>query len=848
MEHHSVLAAPIILAFSLLALATFAFGSFRHRIIPFTVLLVILGAGLRYLATHVPGFEHYQEFELNPEVVFFLLLPALIFESSYNMRARELVENISWILLLAVPALVLSSALIAVGVWQFCGIPIAVAVVFGALISATDPVAVVSLFKKLGAPKRLNVLVEGESLLNDGTALVLFGIAVEVVLKGEFGAGTFVAGLWSFAVVALGGIAVGLVLGVVTSRIIHLLSGGEIVSLSFTLVVAYLGFIISEHYLHLSGVMTTVAAALMMGTLAPTVIKPDAREQVESFWEFAVYVSNSLLFILLGLSLDVPHLVRDSLVDVGIVVLFVMVARALLVYLLVPWLGKLLHIEQVSFAYKTIMFWGGLKGGLAIAMVLSLPHEFPHRDELMILTSGVVLFTLLVNATTIQFLMQIFRLNEPLLREKLELQTALDDLDHIAQECVTSFRSEGYLSDESEVEVREDSHLSHGHLGDWAIDNPTEDERRLIALQHALQVEKKAYQELYEQGVVPEFLAIGLKGDVNDREQRLEELSFLANFSALGDEFIPRPVHGLFRFEKVITQLLRRSVLLEPLLEKYQQLRLCREVEYLNAASMAFHRVLDELLEHLHDPVSEDVRDFYMQLEATTRQRLAELKDQFPKFIESVEKHLISSTTINVQRTRLKKLLHEGEISSKPYHALMRRLNQQLSEIQKNPPHAPKPQRAPLLAKNELLRHLDPADLERLAKRCRMLYYLEGDDIIIRGEKGRSMFVIVNGQVEVLSEHDRRAAVLSSGEFFGEAAILHDLPRNATVRALSICTVLQISRADILEAAQNYSDLRELLEETSTSRAPKTMMSMPMVNIPDGGAAGSEDAPNDQKD
>ena len=178
------LSESVLVIIGLLTLAIIAAGLFRNLPIPYTVLLVVLGLGLGELADVWPAISILQEFRLQPDLVFFGFLPALIFESGFNLNARQLIKDLVPVLVLAVPALLISTLLVGWGLSTVLGVPIMLALVFGALISATDPVAVVALFKELGAPLRLNVLVEGESLLNDATAIVVFGILLSMAVAG----------------------------------------------------------------------------------------------------------------------------------------------------------------------------------------------------------------------------------------------------------------------------------------------------------------------------------------------------------------------------------------------------------------------------------------------------------------------------------------------------------------------------------------------------------------------------------------------------------------------------------------------------------------------------------------
>lgn len=213
-----LLSETVLIIMALLATGIVASGVFRKLPIPYTVILIIIGIALARVAEFWSPLESLQHFQLTPDLVLFIFLPALIFESALNLNARQLVKDIAPVLTLAVPALLISTGLIGVGLWLVLPIDLMVALLFGALISATDPVAVISLFKELGTPERLTVMVEGESLLNDATAIVvvtiLLGLYAATPESGLDVAGTAVG---QFLVVFFGGVLVGAIFGFVIS-------------------------------------------------------------------------------------------------------------------------------------------------------------------------------------------------------------------------------------------------------------------------------------------------------------------------------------------------------------------------------------------------------------------------------------------------------------------------------------------------------------------------------------------------------------------------------------------------------------------------------------------------------
>jgi monovalent cation:H+ antiporter, CPA1 family len=286
--------------------------------------------------------------------------------------------------------------LIVAGVLVF-GTPLSlpVALVFGSLIATTDPVAVVALFRALGVPRRLAMLIESESLLNDGTAVVLFNLMLAVALTGKF---NLVESVSSFLRVAVGGIVVGLILGWLVSHLIARVDD-YLIETTLTTVLAFGSYLMAEQ-LHFSGVLAVVVAGLINGNIGPQGMSPTTRIVLFNFWEYVAFLANSLVFLLIGLKIDIP-----ALLDVWQLVLWailaVLAARMVIVYGLSQISRRI--GESIPIKWQHVLNWGGLRGAICLALALSLPPSLgSERDLLLAMAFGVVLFTLLVQSTTMK--------------------------------------------------------------------------------------------------------------------------------------------------------------------------------------------------------------------------------------------------------------------------------------------------------------------------------------------------------------------------------------------------------------------------------------------------------------
>lgn len=417
------------LIWMLIAASVIALIAARLRI-PYTVALVLGGLAIGSISIHLPILEAlvtYKPNWLTPNVTLVIFLPPLLFEGSLKLRFRQLQENSGPILLLATLGVLVATLVTGFAAHWVLGLPILVALVFGAITAATDPISVLAIFKEMAVPRRLAITVEGESLFNDGTAAVLYGILAAGVASGSLGIWT---GFQEFFLEVLGGIAVGGALGYAVSKVMERVQALQ-VEITLSTVLAYSAYLTAQ-YMHVSGVIATVAAGITLGNVGTrTAMSPRTRIALWSFWEYIAFVVNSILFLLIGLQVHVGamlHAWRPTLLAVGTVVL----GRILSVYGLVPISNKFSF--RIPLRWQHILVAGGMRGALALALVLSLDSGFPYRQQLLAMTFGVVAVTIVVQGLSIK----------PLLRA-LGMSAAREDAYEIArvqQIAISSARSE----------------------------------------------------------------------------------------------------------------------------------------------------------------------------------------------------------------------------------------------------------------------------------------------------------------------------------------------------------------------------------------------------------------------
>jgi CPA1 family monovalent cation:H+ antiporter len=484
--------------------------------VPYTVALVV--AGLVLGSARVIDPPH-----LTKELLYAVFLPGLVFEAAFHLDAQKFWQNKLAIHALAIPGVAAAIGLTAILLQPVAsalhfvdGFGMRHALVFAALIAATDPIAVVALFKSLGAPKRLTVLVEGESLLNDGTAVVFFTLILGAVTGGSFSVG---GALLDFVRVVGFGTLVGVIIGYLASKLTQRVDD-PMIEITLTTIAAYGSFLFAEHF-HLSGVIATVAAGMLCGNYgARTGMSPSTRIAVESFWEYVAFALNSIVFLLIGFEVHVDGLLR-SWQAILIAYLAVTVGRAALIYLVTLVLRR--TKESIPWSWSAVLTWGGLRGGLSMVLVLALPKDFPHRELLVTMTFGVVILSILLQGLSMGPLLrklglvgvradrQDYELERGVMRAKTAGLAALDQLlkdGAVHAEAVMGIRAE-YEGAVADAEQRiKDLHLQADVL---------RAEEELAARRHLLLIEKDSIVAAFHKGYLSHEVLDRLMEDVDTR-------------------------------------------------------------------------------------------------------------------------------------------------------------------------------------------------------------------------------------------------------------------------------------------------------------------------------------------
>lgn len=520
----------VITTIVLLLVAVLGVAVFTHFVrVPYTVALVVAGLALGVIGGpfRVP---------LSENLILEVFLPVLLFEASYNLPWSRLRREIRPITALAIPG-VIAGTFIVGAIVHLAGLRWPVALVFGALISATDPVSVLATFRQLGTDRRLATIVEGESLFNDGTGLVVFKLVLTFAVVGSVSAS---ATLLAFVVSITGGVLVGLGVGYLGALALRQIDE-YLIEITATLLMAYGTFILCERVhvsvrgadIGASPVIAVVVLGLVIGSYASRASMSAAtRVSMHDTWELAGYLANSFIFLLIGLQVHGTSIHGSDVPLMLAAVVGIIVSRALVVYAVSGYTNlRASPADRVPVPFQHVIVWGGLRGAVALAAALSIPAaDVPERSTVLLMTFGIVVFTLLVQGLTIRPLVARLRLNGTgksahlLAFERLQGQLVAAQA---ARRVLSESNEAGEIAPDAYAELggayeRRAATLRADLAGLQVSAEDLRAERFLIAHRKALQAEKDALLSLRNRGAITRAVYQSLNADIDQRLLHLE--------------------------------------------------------------------------------------------------------------------------------------------------------------------------------------------------------------------------------------------------------------------------------------------------------------------------------------
>jgi CPA1 family monovalent cation:H+ antiporter len=827
MEHSANTIEDLVTGIVLLMLIAAVTTMISKRVdkLPLTILLVFVGMAISMFGQGVPGLQILTEFHLTPELVLFVFIPTLIFESAFNLDARQVSRNIWPILTLAIPGLLISTVIIGLIFSFFTDFDLMVALLLGAILSATDPVAVISIFKQLGVPERLTILVEGESLFNDATSLVLATILIGLLTAGGFTSDVFVSGTGEFLFVFAGGVAVGWVLAVLVGYTLGGIESDPAIEITLTTILAYFSFIIAEHAFHVSGIMAVVAAGLTIGSWGKSKISPSTSEFMEHFWEYLAFVANALIFLMVGLQIDLLVL-WQSIDLIALVIVAMLISRAIVIFTVVPLLGKLPGSEPIGKPFQMVMYWGGLRGAIALAIVLALP-PFDYKDTLISLVMGAVLFTLVVQGLTIERLVKFFGLNALSVSDSLAKLEGDRNARREGLERLNALVGGGLFSQRIADNIREKCERNLLELNeeiDALNDRMSKPEMASILAMRCLAREKARFYELFSRGLINEWAFKELDHTVAVQIDEVRHRGLMPTAESEASM-------GMIANDAVIKVFASMGV--HSIVERLSTSRIIRDYDVAWGRYRAASSVLQSLDAiagegRIDADTTAEIKQVYEDILHRSTAHIDEVAEQYPEFIETIQEQLGQRLLLVAEHESVEHAAELGMIQEGIASKILKDQAKRIRQLkQDNMSACFEIEVTEILRKVPMFSGISDAEQKLIGNVLRAKTVPRGSRIIRQGSAGDSMFLIARGIANVEIEEGETAehvatsnhvATLYAGDFFGESALLHGTPRNATAIAATPCSLYELNRRDLDKIFQLHPNIRNMVEEVDRQR------------------------------
>jgi CPA1 family monovalent cation:H+ antiporter len=793
--------------------------------LPYSVLLAVVGVavgGLSSFLLYTPLTDLFDDIvrpvvdlPITASVFLVVFLPLLLFHAALTIDLREILEDIAPILTLAVLAVFAAAAAIGVSLSYF-GVPLIAALLLGAVVATTDPAAVVAIFDDLGAPPRLTRLLEGESLLNDAAAIVLFSMLLELLTGGGYRSATH----WTIQFISqfLGGLLFGALLGWLFGAALRFLGGSQMAFVTLSVALAYIAYVVGEHILDVSGVVSVVSAGLTSGAFARIRLRPGSWRYLERVWEQTGFWASSLIFLLA--STLVPKLIQGAqardLLLLLVAIAAALAARLAVLFGVLPVLSALRLSQTVNGAYKLGITWGGLRGAVTLALALAV-KENPNvdaatKDFVASLATGFVLFTLLVNGLTLRPVIRLLKLDrlsplEQAIRDKvlaLSLADVRDIIRDTAQKCRVAppAARKAVLHFESRIEDLATQPALEAVISDR--------DRTKIGLVGLANRERYLILQQFEQNVI--------SGAAIGRLLRNTNLVIESTRSEgqAGYDRATRAILG-FSWPFRVAHFLHRKVRIDGPLR--------RQIAIRYEALLSRRLALDELtsfapkhfLPILGPKIAKTLDDVVAERATATATALDALRLQYPDHADELEERFLLQSGFELLSKRYRNLFEEGLISGE----LLRTLEQEQKDVQVRSAK-PIPLDLGLRAKEligsfQMFAGLEEPELDALVRLFRPRLLLPDEMFIHRGGRARNMFFISSGAVEVRLPNERIR--LGSGDFVGEMALLTHGRRQADVVSLGYGRVLELGAVDFERFLTRYPRAKAEIARTAAARS-----------------------------
>jgi CPA1 family monovalent cation:H+ antiporter len=796
----------------------------RLKLAP-VVLLAVIGVAIGAVSivlVHTPLSARFgdlaglfADLPVGAETFIYVFLPLLVFEGAITADVRRMLEDAAPILMLAVVATVVCTAVVGVALWPIAGLPLVVCLLLGSVVATTDPAAVIAVFRDVGAAARLTRLVEGEALLNDAAAIVMFTVLLGMIVSGR--QPDFLGGAAQFLVSFFGGAILGVLAGRALLQLIPWTRDDRLAEATLTVALPYLVFIAAEHVFHVSGVVAVLCAGLTVSAFGRSRITPYNWSFITDLWAQIAFWAHSLVFVLA--SILVPKLLLDmqfhDVMLIAVLIVAAFGARLLVLFLLLPLLSLAKLTQPISTAYKLAITWGGLRGALTLVLALAVTENPALKPEIQrfvaVLATGLVLFTLLVNGTTLRVVIRLLRLDrlspvDQALRDRvLELSyaeigetirsmareheispSALSSALAPYEDGITAAKSRGA----DEAGLTDHQRLAIGLV---ALGN----QERMLALEI---MAERAASPVTVQALLRNAEAVGESARSGGRlgYQRGAEAALAFPFSFAAAYFCYRRF-GIVRF------------LADRLGDRFEMLLVTRLLiqELRGAHAVRSRSIFGERVVELIDAILK------VRLKRTTA-ALDALRRQYPQYAAALEARFLRQSAMRREMGRYDALFQEGLIAAEVYEDLK-------GSVEGTQTRETRPRfdlgldTRELIGRLDLFADLNDQQLERVQKLLKARFVAPRERIVREGDQGDACYFIASGAAEVIVSG--RRIPLGSGDLFGEMALLTGMTRQADVVAMTYCRLLVLRKVDFDRFMQDNRDIRLAIHKIAATRS-----------------------------
>lgn len=793
--------------------------------VPYSVFLAVMGiligvGAIFLLQTQLTdAFNPLAEFILGlpirSDIFLYIFLPTLIFQSTLEMNIRRMLDDWVPILTLAVVAVIVATLTIGYALAWVSALPLVVCLLVGSIVSTTDPSAVVSIFRSLTTPQRLARIIEGESLLNDAAAIALFGLFLSYVIAG-LPAPNVGQAIGDFPILFAGGMLAGWSIARIAIWVMSMFGRFELAQTSISVAVPYLAYVVSEHALGASGVIGVVVAGLTMNIIGPARISPVYWQRLKAVWGLLAHWAGAMIFVLAALL--IPRLLDNiDLLDIALIMVVVvaaLVARAVILFGVLPLLTLLRLSPAVEPRYRVAILWGGLRGAVTLALALAVTEsrlvDVEIKRQVGILATGFTLWTLVVQGTTLRWVIGKLGLDtlSPLDRA-LSNQVIAVALQEVREDVAKTTENYGLpretvRSEAKKFAERVDEAVERAEAEDNA--QILDRDRITLGLIALAGYEREQILERFRERVIGAYLS----------EQMLFDADRLIESTRSdGRTGYRRAARRSLRYGnafRLVAFLRNRLGIAGPMARMTAD-----RFEMLLAKRLILKELggfIDSRIRRIHGRrVAELLHELLARRTEGVASAIEALRLQYPGYAEKLERRFIRRTALRFEESEYNAMRDDGLIGDEVHSALMKEIAERRQKTEVRPHLDVALRRDQLLRQFPLFADLDETELRRLMRQLKTRYVNAGKVIIRKDTPARSVFFVSSGAVE--QDIAGQVSRLGRGEIFGQIGVLTRKPRRAQVTALTPTSLLELDEKGFRRLLRKSPSLRKVVRESS---------------------------------